>query len=426
MSVESPIAAWRRCTIQPNNVACFDIRAASRKTSVQKSQIDSRLVVHCVVDTNSFRALEAEWTILYEKCPNLSPFNSWDWLFSWWQSYGNAHALKILTFREDGRLVGIVPLYLSRERNQLGLACRVMRFVGDGSADSDYLGWLVADHDAVPVAAALTDWLSASNEWDALLLREMPKSCAMSDLMQASAKDMHLLFRREYGRCGILELPTSLESFLRERQARFRTKLRSLLKRLDQGGITFEVNCPPSTLRRKLRSMFHLHQVRWVSAGHPGVFGGSAKRLFYARFATRYRRRNWLRLYSLRTDRGYVAHQLCFQERDVVYLLQEAFDVSNPSSSYGQMLRAAVIRHLIESGGGRYDFLGGYSRHKETWGASENQTIHLAMARKSLRGGAYFYGPCVREQLAIIAKRVLPPRVTGWVKRMLERRSVDI
>jgi CelD/BcsL family acetyltransferase involved in cellulose biosynthesis len=169
--------------------------------------------------------------------------------------------------------------------------------------------------------------------------------------------------------------------------------------------------------------LFQLHQERWQQAGEPGVFGGRAKRLFYARFCPRYARAGWLRLYSLRSADRYLAHQLCFEDRGVVYLLQEGFDVADPASSYGQMLRAAVIRHLIAQGTKRYDFLGGYSKHKVSWGAEEERTLHIALARDSLRARICFHGPAVREACANWAKKRLPTKLTAWLKRALGARQ---
>lgn len=118
-------------------------------------------------------------------------------------------------------------------------------------------------------------------------------------------------------------------------------------------------------------------------------------------------RSGWLRLYSLRRQNEYVAHQLCFGHGGTTYLLQEGFDVSNPSASYGQMLRAAVIRHLIDSGEARYDFLGGFTRKKEIWGARETAALHLIVARPNLRGRLYFDAPGLRDRLATVVNACL-------------------
>lgn len=383
------------------------------------AQMKSPLITSCIEDVPGFRSLRTEWETLYRRCASATPFNSWDWLFSWWQSYGASRHLRILTCRRDGELVGVLPLYRCSERHWSGMSLRSLRFVGDGSSDSDYLGWIVAPEHQAECSRSLIAWLKASRDWDALVLREMSADSPLPIMLRAACGEHRWPLRHDRSLCGVLDLPGSFDEFLQARQSRFRTKLRALLKRLDQGEIVFETEASSRTLRSKLRSLFSLHQQRWQEAGQPGVFGMRSKRSFYARFCPRYARKGWLRLYSLRDADRYLAHQLCFEDRGVVYLLQEGFDVSDPSASYGQMLRASVIRHLIDSGTKRYDFLGGYSQHKIGWGAEEQPTVHLVAARRSLRGLAYFHEPQVRAKCAAWAESHLPARLVAWLKRTL-------
>jgi hypothetical protein len=81
------------------------------------------------------------------------------------------------------------------------------------------------------------------------------------------------------------------------------------------------------------------------------------------------------------------------------------------------MLRAAVIRELIGRGERRYDFLGGFSRHKDDWGAREGRTVHLVLARGNWRGRLYFNWPTWRERLAAAARRMLPGPVLERLRR---------
>jgi CelD/BcsL family acetyltransferase involved in cellulose biosynthesis len=351
------------------------------------------------------------------RCPRITPFNSWDWLFSWWQAYGAGRQLHILLVRIDGTLAGIAPLYVGPETSAFRTSCRVLRLIGDGSFDSDHLGFLIDPAREKVVMPQVEDWLRRNRDWDVLAMCEITGSSPLAAAMRDVTGNLGFHLRVDESACAVLDLPASYEEFLRSRQSRFRTKVRSLTRRLDQGDIVFETHCGPNDLRRKLRSLFDLHQRRWKAAGQPGVFGSRPKRLFYAHFVPRFARNGWLRLYSLRRGQEYVAHQLCFGIAGTTYLLQEGFDVSDPAASFGQMLRAAVIRHLIDLGETRYDFLGGFSAHKEDWGAKPGRMVHLLMARGNLRALLYFNAPVWRESIAAKAKRILPGPVLQWLRR---------
>jgi CelD/BcsL family acetyltransferase involved in cellulose biosynthesis len=68
-----------------------------------------------VIDRDEdFAALEEEWEDLHRNSPLATPFQSWAWLFTWWEHYGESYELRLVTIREGGLLVGLMPLMLER------------------------------------------------------------------------------------------------------------------------------------------------------------------------------------------------------------------------------------------------------------------------------------------------------------------------
>lgn len=73
-----------------------------------------------------FALLEKEWDELYRNAHGSTPFQSWAWMYSWWETYGAGYELRIVTLRDsEGLLVGLLPLMLERRR---GLG--VLLFIG--------------------------------------------------------------------------------------------------------------------------------------------------------------------------------------------------------------------------------------------------------------------------------------------------------
>src|ERR671921_808304 len=71
--------------------------------------------VAVVKDAGSFASLEEEWDDLYRNSPRATPFQSWAWLYSWWEYYGEGYELRLVTVREGERmLIGVLPLMLER------------------------------------------------------------------------------------------------------------------------------------------------------------------------------------------------------------------------------------------------------------------------------------------------------------------------
>src|SRR3982750_3356199 len=65
-------------------------------------------------NTQDFAALEEEWEDLYRNSSLATPFQSWAWLYSWWEAYGEGYELRLITIREANLLVGLIPLMLER------------------------------------------------------------------------------------------------------------------------------------------------------------------------------------------------------------------------------------------------------------------------------------------------------------------------
>ncbi len=97
----------------------------------------SEVVSEVIEDPRGFARLEEEWDDLHRHSPRATPFQSWAWLYSWWEHYGGGYELRLITVRgEGGLLVGVIPLVLER-RWGLGR----LLFVGTGL--SDYLDKIV-------------------------------------------------------------------------------------------------------------------------------------------------------------------------------------------------------------------------------------------------------------------------------------------
>ncbi len=83
--------------------------------------------------------MEEEWNELYRNAPLATPFQSWAWLYSWWEFYGEDCQLRIIAVRDGHLLVGLAPLMLQR-RWGFGR----LLFVGGCEIDiTDYLDILV-------------------------------------------------------------------------------------------------------------------------------------------------------------------------------------------------------------------------------------------------------------------------------------------
>lgn len=74
--------------------------------------MDPHTYITVLKDSQAFRALEEEWEDLYDDSALSTPFQSWAWLYSWWEAFGEGFELRLITVRNGGVLVGLIPLML--------------------------------------------------------------------------------------------------------------------------------------------------------------------------------------------------------------------------------------------------------------------------------------------------------------------------
>jgi CelD/BcsL family acetyltransferase involved in cellulose biosynthesis len=119
-----------------------------------------------------FAALEEEWEDLYHDCAQATPFQSWAWLYSWWESYGEDYDLRLVTVRDGrGLLVGVAPLML---KSRLGFS--KLLFVGTGP--TDYLDVLIREGWEDQVSEVLVRTLGEIDSWQVADLQQLRPDAA--------------------------------------------------------------------------------------------------------------------------------------------------------------------------------------------------------------------------------------------------------
>ncbi len=140
------------------------------------------LDVAVLKDSQAFAALEQEWDDLYQNSPHATPYQSWAWQYSWWESYGEDYELRLTTVRsEDGLLVGLIPLMLER-RWGFGR----LRFIGSGlnGPPSFYLDVLVRKDWEDKVSEAGARALRQTNGWHVAELHEISRTANIWSFLQ--------------------------------------------------------------------------------------------------------------------------------------------------------------------------------------------------------------------------------------------------
>lgn len=237
---------------------------------VRMSQSSGSLEATIVTDEAAWAALEPEWRELFDAAPQPAPCLRFEWMWNWWQRYGQRYGgdgrLRLITIRDGGQLVALLPLYEAARGG-------VWRFLSSGEQEheetcADHLDLLHRSFDEARATAALARFLSDEGcGWRELCLESLKPESPLWNLMRPLGGRAEPL-----ARVGAIDLRFGFEQYLNSLSKSSRKYRRRWLKSAENGSLTFEVAQTREQAVEFFDQMVELHQSRWTAAGKPGCY----------------------------------------------------------------------------------------------------------------------------------------------------------
>lgn len=342
--------------------------------------------IEVIKERDGVARLRDEWCALQHRCPDATPYQTWEWNEAWWRHFGQRKMPRLLLFRAEpaGELVGIAPLYTSRH---LGTPVRRLAWMGTGP--SDYLGPIALPDYADAVADGLRAFLAAGlRGWDMADLQQLrPLSPLLADIAEPTDLDTQYALPMEP--CPYLTLTPTWETLAPRLGKKLRSNLgyyERLLHKTFPDARHFLADV--ETLDAGMTALFALHQSRWNARWLPGVLGSPRVQAFHREVAARFLEQGWLRLHLLHLDGEIQSALYCFAfgGRTLYYL--GGFAPELGKYSLGTLLTGWAIRQAIEEGHSEFDFLRGSEPYKYRWTSEERFNSRLLILRQREKFGA--------------------------------------
>jgi CelD/BcsL family acetyltransferase involved in cellulose biosynthesis len=201
---------------------------------------------------------------------------SYDWCRIWWRHYGKGRNLRLFVFRQDGRLVGLAPMFI--ERIWLGpVTIRIAKRVSSDFA-MDVFALPVSTRYANCIYGQIISNLVETEKCDAIWFGFVPsEDPSLASLRAvASARGGSVAIARDVAR-GVhtsFHLPDSFDAYLQGLESGARLSYRRRLKLLNK---TFAVKqgviSEPTNALAEFRAFRAFHTKQWETEGKPGHFG---------------------------------------------------------------------------------------------------------------------------------------------------------
>ncbi len=344
--------------------------------------------VNVVTSREEMAQYAGQWNELLADCRANSVFLTWQWVEAWLDVvYPQAPLLTVVVSDGDGRLVGIAPLYFS-ELSLLGhvpLGC--LRILGDRHTGGEYPDFILRrGFEARALHAILRTLLAQRTPWHCIWLSKMAGWTGTYEFLRDACGQLRMPLRDRPSEFAIVDLPTSYDSWLKSLSHHRRSNLCRMTRQLFEKHKVRHIRPKDADdLNWLLEALFDLHQKHWNSVGLTSSFDRTPyKKPFYQRVAIQALQQGWLQLDGLEVDGQLKAVQYGYVYNGTLSSVQEGYDPES-FNGIGNVLRHLVIQRAIADGVRKYDFLAGYTEHKQRWGGQRRLGQDVLIGRTGLR-----------------------------------------
>lgn len=370
------------------------------------------LIVEEITNIENLRQLGAVWNPLLSQSRSDSIFLTWEWVFNWWQVYGQRKELCVLVLRDqNGDIIAIAPFYVRKEKVLKSFSTHEVRFLGTGEDVSpDYLDLIIMKDREEEAIDAFMKYISRKDGWDVLNLTDMLSTSISYAILKKAASDNGLIVERsECASCPYIQLPSSWDEYIEGLSTNMRYNVRRRMRNLEKNFKTrYFIWQDIEGLQNAMERLAFLHNKRWEEKSSIHSFSSKEYNAFHQAVAKEFVPKGWLQLSCLELDGEIVGILYDYRYKNKIYYYQGGFDPSFYKYSLGLVLRAYVIQKAIEDGIKEIDLLKGGYDHKYKWTESDRHTINLVIGKGTLRSHLFFLNTFKKPQIKSSIKKVLP------------------
>lgn len=297
-------------------------------------------------------------------------FSTPPWMKAWWEAFQASEFPAMPAVWRNGELIGIAPVVFMDDQAAL-----------IGSSDvCDYLDFAVHPGHAEEFFEVLVEYSRARGITSLVVApvrRDAEAPAILSDI--ARRKDLAFSIQDEDVSLEV-PLPKTWDEFLLALSAKERHETRRKLRRLQEAGrVEFRVVERRDEVDDQMETFLRLFK---LSRPEKADFMTEQMACFFRNLAREMPAWNLLKLMFLDIDGHPAASVLCFDHDGTLLLYNNGYDPQFNSLGVGLMSKVLSIRHAIEKGRRKYNFLKGAERYKFRLGGNpvhiSRCTMHLS------------------------------------------------
>ena len=335
--------------------------------------MNSGITLDVVTKTAELTALHADWERLVDSMEVPSPFLSWDWSRTWWETFGRGKHMRVAVLRDAGQVVGIAPFY----RATYGPVRALVPF-GWPDRLTEQIEPIIPEPGRDRVNSALSEWLLKEHALG--LAPGLDRSTALLFGERALRDDVYFDWRR---------LPPTWDELLDGLHRSMRGNIRYYPRLMERNGhkLAFRIADDVGAVRAALPKLFALHTARAnapTGERHRDRLREPSHREFLQRLASVLPKNGAMKLGLLQVDGVDVAAQLWFERNGTIFLHYSGYQPEWSRFSVAMVVTSEIIRTGVERGMRRVEFLRGSKQFKTRWNTEQRMQTDIYYVRHPL------------------------------------------
>ena len=341
-----------------------------------------------ITTESDFLNLEPEWRTLLPRTTADNLFLTWEWVSSWWKVFGEGKQLYILTFREDDRLIGLLPCYIRPSPLRPLGKIRELRFLGTGeTVRSEYLDLICLPNYREECLDKLAELIHRDRDWDIAVFSDLPADSILEKFLPGRFKDCEIINREP---CYSVKVPPDFETYLQSIDSRMRRNIRNRRRNLERDfRLKYHRLRPEENPDEWMAEFKRLHAARLDQRGLPSKFSDPRYSRFHDEIAPTFQASGQLFAADLRLDGRMAAARYNFLYNGTAYDYQTGYDPDFGRQGVMQALISYMIEDCAAGGIARFDFLAGSEDYKRHFSNAVGEVFSLRVYNQTGKGRLY-------------------------------------
>jgi CelD/BcsL family acetyltransferase involved in cellulose biosynthesis len=374
-----------------------------------KPEAFNPLTVTTVETADQFHALSRPWRDLWRRSVDRSPFNSWEFVATWWQHFvvgrngGATGDIQVLVVRDNrGQIVGIAPKFVEHNMGQPELGTTLQPFGRSNSFETMTDEPMMVIHRAHErqAQAAIATFLRDSalgSHWDVAVIRSMISVCPPAN-QPSVLRWRGPAFEVDRHSTGTIAAPlgTSWDRYRAGLSKSMRDNIAYYPRRLERevGAFSVQIARRPTSVARATEHLIRLHRLRSLDREgipHRDHIPGQEQAAFIEDALARLAAIGRVAVATLTVGGEVIGAHAFLQTPRTVCAYYSGFDPQWRRFSPLTIITAEFLRQAIDLGARQLCFAPGQAPWKSRWGGKPSGHVNETSVY-AVRPGALFRG----------------------------------